>query len=702
VIDQETGVAISNGGYVNEGYEIRPIKGLPFPETVRAATFDIQDPLQPILVGGAPSLPSDSQIFSDYVEYATLSGAEILGNASEEDSARLEELGGPPDLPLAIDSIRIRPVVELEDGVERKRLYVANGSGGVARLNLDEQNGLQHLSSVLSEEESLHVGDVLKLGHALYAARGPGPGGDIPREPCKRTSGKPISSGSIEQINYLDPEDPVYLGKMPEMFGGNVILNKDEWGYSAGKRNGWNWNTGGLCMLFRSNTADRSKDSETGTVTAVNLFDPLLTRQFSFNGNVLDLAVYGDYLIAALGSGGVDIVHMERPDEMRTNFKIEYPLQSNRGRAVRLKLFGNLLFVSAANGSVIVLDIAEPLAPYVISAGNKEMVETADVYKERLVTGAGTLGLRLLQLPEAFVASSSIAEGGLIAENEFLRLTFNEEITELSLQQPDAVTVTKLDSGETVPVTVTAVDPLEGHSSQFDLSFERQDGVRYQVQVNDARNLRGQGLWRRFVQRLKAAESGALRPQIAEVEYGAFHRGSNQAQIIRGSGFRNDPALKLFVDQYEVTPEWIDENTLRIPAGALEQLPLESGQHHLRVVDSSLTASMPGAIFLGDDPENTSFKLSQESGNVKGGTRMRVTASDDVFLPGAKVIMRSRRGDEIRTIEVSPGIYVSDMKDDVSTVTEFRFRLPGVPVPDLYDVYIETGGQELFIGNFSI
>ena len=58
-------------------------------------------------------------------------------------------------------------------------------------------------------------------------------------------------------------------------------------------------------------------------------------------------------------------------------------------------------------------------------------------------------------------------------------------------------------------------------------------------------------------------------------------------------------------------------------------------------------------------------------------------------------------GFEIRTEKAAVGTYVTNLKDDVNDLSTFKFQLPGVPLPDLYDVFLEMGDKEVFIGKFS-
>ena len=117
------------------------------------------------------------------------------------------------------------------------------------------------------------------------------------------------------------------------------------------------------------------------------------------------------------------------------------------------------------------VDIADPMAPYVLSAGNPETMEAVDVYKHRLIAVSGDRGISTFELPGAFVEQPSVDEGGYIADNETYQVTFNEFVTAEFLQQQGAVTVTRLDTGEPVSVDVEAVDPVEGTSNRFAIEF---------------------------------------------------------------------------------------------------------------------------------------------------------------------------------------------------------------------------------------
>jgi hypothetical protein len=411
-VDRQTGIALTNGGYFYEGPTFQTFEGQQVPDNMRAAAFDIQNPTQPFLVGGVSALPSGDEgreLIRRWLEYEGLKekqflhdlDSDLFGGLAPEEEARLEELAGT-HLATAVDAVRVLPVEELEEGVLRKRLYVAGGNGGLARLNLDELNGLQFLSQVLDANSTEHVGDVAKLGYAAFAAQAHEVAAWPPEsfEPCTGKPGDEEAFGTVEEINYFTPDDPVYTGTLEDEFGnpvqgGNAVMIQGDWLYAGGQRFGYGWIP---CPNSRELSGFKPKDTQDDTVRGIHLYDRVLTREYAFDNNVQDLVAYGEYLIVALGGGGIEILHRERP-EIRTSFELTSQLQPNFGRAVRLRRMANLLFISAAGGGVIVADIADPLAPRVVSAGNSEAMEAVDVYKDRLITVAADSGLTVLEIP---------------------------------------------------------------------------------------------------------------------------------------------------------------------------------------------------------------------------------------------------------------------------------------------------------------
>jgi len=728
-VDPRTGIAVTNGGYFYQGHSDRLCQETLWPDNYRAAAFDVQAS-QPLLVGGAAAFPdcaAEDGLIRRYLEYVDLRAKQSWGELPVAEQARLEALEGV-ELARALDSIQVLPVQERDaDGGSHRRLYVAGGSGGVARLNLDDANGMQLLSQVLDDSTWSHVVAIAKAGHTVFAARAHIDLAELPvaiPPPCQRFLTKPVSRRTVERISYLVPEDPVYMGEMTDgdanaIMGGNVLRLDGDWLFAAGQRQASYWNPSEPCGFIRLLSASAPADDGSDAVRAVNIYDRARHREYQLDANVQDLVTYGDYLIAAVGGHGLQILHREL-NTLVAEINLDQDLQANPGRAVKLQRMANLLLVSAAQGGIIAVDLTDPRQPAILSAGNMEAVEGVDVFKDRLVAVAADAGIATFELPGALVQQTGVAQGGYLAADEDYTVAFNEQV-ELAA---DDITVTNLDTGEPVTPRVITLkaraqldgsgqdlkDPASGPSDRFAVRFDRIPQAAYEIRILAARNQRGGGLWLPFAGRVKAASDEARRPVIRTVDGGGMLGPSYQDVIIHGSGFSNSDTLRVYIDHYELTPRWVDEQTLILkgtadpdnPAGSsIDGLPLTAGEHHLRVVDRELWAGFPGAIVIAEDPQQVQFQLSPESAGIHGNRYVTIRANRPAILPGARVIMRSRAGAEIRTTHNPEGDTLVDLKDDVRDLQTLRFWLPPVDQADIYTVALAMGGREVDIGHFS-
>ncbi|VAW50557.1 Alkaline phosphatase, partial [hydrothermal vent metagenome] len=486
--------------------------------------------------------------------------------------------------------------------------------------------------------------------------------------------------------------------------GATTIMHDNQWLYASGSRKAFAWNPSAPCNFFtpldtaaRPETSSAPSNEIVNTITAVNLFDSVVTRNYSFTSHVLDHVAYGDYLIVALGGSGLEIFHKER-SETRTQFSFA-KLMTTTGDSVRLKRMGSTLFVSAADGGVVVLDIQDPMNPYVLSAGNDEHIDAIDVYKDRLVAATGKPSISLLQLPQSLVVESSIDENGIIALGESVEIRFNENMSIASLQESGAITITRFDDTSTnIAFTVLPVDEIDASANRFAIDFTREQNVRYKLNINRAQNLRSTGLWAPYTLTVTAAPDSATRPVISNVANGLYHRGSAENIIITGQRF--SATAKVFVDQFEIAATYVSTTELQIPAGALDLLPLITGSHHLRVLDGNMQATAMGSIVITSDLTDVVFTISPDAGGVKGGLNITIDSSADAILPASKIVLRSRaNGDEIRSGDDANGVI--DLEDDVVTLKQFKFQLPGVVFPGIYDVYLSMVDGEAYIGEFS-
>ncbi|MCW9016563.1 MAG: IPT/TIG domain-containing protein, partial [Kangiellaceae bacterium] len=258
-VDQEAGTAITSGGYFKDGYTVQLFQNLLFPETTRAATFDIQDPYNTLLVGGESTLPSGDDAereLGDFVLLMNLTAKQELYKTDKgppltaEEEEILDTLQNVSSN-FGLDSITIQPFTEDNNGVENKRLLVASGNGGIATLNLDEQNGLNYIGNVF--EGSGQALNGLIFGNSIFANIAQ-PNAVKLKDACAHTSVVGDKS-KLYSASSIFSDDPV---EMPteQLEGAYSLYRSGDWLYSGGIYTNHQWVPDGTCMLFNQFTAD--------------------------------------------------------------------------------------------------------------------------------------------------------------------------------------------------------------------------------------------------------------------------------------------------------------------------------------------------------------------------------------------------------------------------------------------------------------
>ncbi|KPA12609.1 Cell surface receptor IPT/TIG domain protein, partial [Candidatus Magnetomorum sp. HK-1] len=704
-VDSKSGIAMTNGGYFSDNHELQQFSEYTLPDGIRAAVFSVQQPDTPIMVGGSTILPGDEdgrKIIQKYFTYQNLLARFMFSNdpyraLSASEIEQYHDLQGTY-LATAYDSISILPQQNHRTG--HKRLYVASGTGGISCLNTDDQNGLQLISQLFDKESNQLVTEISQKGSLVFASRISASDFDMPPEECASKQSKDFAAGTIETISFQDPEDPVYLDKL-NLHGSNAIVYDGQWIYAGGSTSYLIWNTiGNECGFFRDFSGSPPPNTNESTVERLHVFDQSLWQSYSFSGNVKDLLIYGDYLIAALGNHGVQIVQKERPD-LRQSIQLSEGIQVNSGDIERLKRYANLLFMAAQDGGIIVANIADPMNPVIISAGNTEPIDDLDIYKDRLICVSSTNGVSYFELPGSLVLQTSVDENHYIADNEGYTVTFNEPVSIESLKQEGAVRIMSMDTQTSVPFTIHPVKESEDNTQQFVVNFQRTPGLSYEIQILEARNIRNSGLWTPFTAHVRAATASAIRPEIHFISGGIRHLNDSSDMIITGQSFRSHPHVKVWIDQYDIPYQYISDHELAIDQESLKILPIEAGVHHLGVSDNEFFVDSPDPLIFGASPENMTFILSSASGSVNGGKKISIVASEPVILPGTKVVMTSLSGIELRTELISDSVYVNNLFDDVIDLYTFQFQLPVVVKPEVYQISLLMNGTSILVGHFS-
>ncbi|MEY8252049.1 MAG: IPT/TIG domain-containing protein, partial [Colwellia sp.] len=386
-VDQETGVAITTAGYFQEtfphdesGLHHKQFMGRAFPDALRAATFDVQAEEHILQVGGLATVPVGEEGQTQIGRYLlkqklnTIQVAQAIGDSeglTEEQKDQYKKVQYDYVVTNA-DSLNIQAVQEYDanENIWRKRLYVASGTGGVAKLNLDDQNSLQLINEIQPYVNHLTVTDVEVSGHLLAASRtlvSPGGKGD-----CSARS-HVESYGSLLMASYIDNYDPVEMAPL-DIQAGLSVYSHNGWLYSGGLGGGHAYLIGEGCLQWRESVAmpapDQTKGNTEFTLQAVNLLEPVLSRSFTLPANIRDVVQYKEHLFVALGSEGVAIVDLN--SEQGHQIKFDKNLMANAASIEKIKIVGHTLFLAGKSGSLVVMDVNNINQPKIISAGNTE------------------------------------------------------------------------------------------------------------------------------------------------------------------------------------------------------------------------------------------------------------------------------------------------------------------------------------------
>ncbi|MEE4251391.1 MAG: IPT/TIG domain-containing protein, partial [Alcanivoracaceae bacterium] len=704
IVESDHGVALMTGGYYPYmDMPMTAIGGVPVPEGIYAATFDVQQRERLELAGGVSSIPGTGPLYQRLARWITnLLTAESDACALDlpscvprtPEQVALHERTGGLDIPTLPDALRLQMVQREEDGVQRRRLFVAAGNKGVVQLNGDELNGLQ----LISEQYpgfGRSVAAIQVNGHAVYASVF-SPSAKEPRyDQCVGFGSGEEDADALPIMLYGHQEaaDPVHFGSMEGVISGYRMMQQGRWllsGGGSGPGRGRNPACPATVEIPSLGTGVTGN-----AVQLLDVLDPLVTRSFSTVDAPADMLIYGDYLLVAAGHW-IQVRHLV-VDELSALVDLtEY--QEQTGNIRGLRRYGNLLLASLEHG-VIALDITDPLSPKVISAGNIEGAHQVDVFRDRLIVASGEAGVRTLELPGAFVAHSSVDEGQLVAVGTPVELAFNEAMSTASLTASGAVTVTQEGSDEPLAVSVEPLDQADA-GQRFRISFSQMADTQYTLSINEASNLRSGKLLLPYVVNLVTATEGASQPLVHRVENGLRHRGDDTPVVIHGEHFSATAEVR--INDLPVPFVRVSAEQLDIPPGAVEMLPLKAGMHHIQVIDQGLAEYAFGSLVLAEAVSGNVFSMSPDSADIAGGNLVRIRASQEVLLPGTRVVLRSRTtGDQLETLLTPDGIHIVNLHDDVEDMRSFTFWLPGVVTPDRYAVYLNIRGREVFVGDFS-
>ncbi|PMG39257.1 IPT/TIG domain-containing protein [Shewanella sp. 10N.286.52.B9] len=604
----------------------------------------------------------------------------------------------------SLDSVdmTLTQLASVDNEHKRSIALLATGTGGIMTLNADELNGLTPLNREFVNDRgglkltsTVTAKDLSVFSTSFDGEAAEGNIGDCSFLPTDQLHSQLLS---LNMANLLDPV-VMPIGEHTQAGTQSLYLSNEGYLYHGGSRKSSNWKPTKECPFLDVFTiGESSVDSSeemTSTLFIDSLFDPLLNREMTLKGNIFDIKEYGDHLVLAMGKLGVAIVHPET-DKVLKWLSIDEQVQSATGGAVSLEVLGSTLIVSQDTGGLLIYDLSQFNSPKLLSAGTKGEIKDLGVFKDRLIVARAESGVASLQLPGAVVTSSSVEQNGVLAANTELTIEFNEFVDIDSIQTAQAIVLTDLTANKDVAIDIESTNTQNSASDSFKINFSPLNGHQYELNVLQAKTVRGAALFAPFHREFSV--SAMTQPKIIWVENGLYRRGNDQQIIVHGESFA--PTATLSVGAFSV-PMTIEEERITFNSSSLNLLPLSAGQYPIKIEQDGLFDWYMGAIVIADDLEGAAIVIDRDSGPLDGGYRINISAQKSVFLPGTKIVLHTQDGSEIRTEIADEGNFLVNLEDDVEMMNKFSFIMPMSLTSQILDVFLVNGLEKINVGQFS-
>ncbi len=360
-------------------------------------------------------------------------------------------------------------------------------------------------------------------------------------------------------------------------------------------------------------------------------------------------------------------------------------LANQPGKPVRMRADGQLLFVSAEEGGVVILDASDPTDPQVLSAGNEEVALDQLPMDNRLMVASGE-GITALSLPFLYVSSTDLpADGALAGGAQFITLEFNRPLTVNDEVNPWGN-----------PGTVTFDPPLadgasllvgQGDARHLVVQAELDANTVYTMTVSGFTGEADHGQIRPFVAHLRTAALDVPVPHVTGISPWRLVREAGATFTVEGDNLGQDTAVRL--GNLECSVLGVIDGNLHValpagaPAGAAD-LTVSNGP-----AGQTLSDRLPDGLVVLDPATNASVvQVTPDHGAPAGGTRVTLHAESSLFAPGVEVLLDGVAGEHVDVV-------------DLHTV---KFTTPHAPngEPAIVDVQIrQPGGLAVAIGQFS-
>ncbi|HEX8440228.1 Ig-like domain-containing protein, partial [Archangium sp.] len=666
--------AAESGNKIADRPYIGPITGGgTYWDSLRVASYDVTQVANPRAAGTTPVSPPGGMV--DRLNAVLL---------------RYLPVGTPvPDVEIAPDSLDV--------ATQGSRLLVANGASGLTIIDTSVPQSLQVLGRAQfgafgSPEYATRLLPTPTGSWVLFNGMQPNPPPNPP--PCETTQLAMGSGGKVRLLDTRDPTDPILvaeLGDSAEPYG--VALHGGRLYVASGGHEGTFYcpspplppppeysvsggGTGGQRTTYHGKTGQTPSGSLRIFTSTRAGATPAGVLNYPYN--LTDVVVVRDTAIVAAAEAGllfVDVSDPANPKEL-TALRIPFDasLSNTPGEPQRLRLFGDMLFVAANNGGVVLLDVSNPRAPKLVSGGNIEPAMDVLVRGDQLLL-AGKNRLIELVLPFTFVMGVEPARESRIApENVALVVRFNRPINPASVTSSSVRVVGPNGAVGGLTFTVTNDHTKRAYTlSVTAASLAPQ--TSYELQVDESVTDQHSGsLLLPFRSGFSTGAAGSQVPHIATVSPRSVSTQGGQTLTLTGTGFTGTAKVRIGnteVTQLSVNSEGT-ELTLETPAAA------SAGPADIEVVNAGgPSRGLVAGVYYLDDLTTTGVTISPDHGPVAGGNTVSLKLPVAALAPGTQVHIGSH---------VATGVDIVDL----STV---KFVAPRVSGAGLMEVKLVRPGQ---------
>ncbi|GEL71664.1 hypothetical protein MVI01_34480 [Myxococcus virescens] len=381
--------------------------------------------------------------------------------------------------------------------------------------------------------------------------------------------------------------------------------------------------------------------------------DAQVVGSIALDGNLTDVVVHDGVAIVASAEYGLTFVDVTVPEALKVIKRINFDshLSNNPGQPQRLRLVGDVLFVSASEGGVVLVDVSKREDPVLLSGGNSEFALDVLPVGDRLML-AGKSRLTELETPFMLVTGYSPARGATVPPSvPQLVVQMNRPIA-ASRVTSDSVRLLGPD-GVSIPLDLAIRD----NPGQLDYAIVATLGAalapesEYRLEVDTTvTDQRGGALLVPLRTHFRTGKANARQPifaAVSAVSPTTVSTSGGQEVVVRGSGLAGVSTVKLSSNlQASITSR--SETELRFTLPALNAGPID-----LWVIDEGLPQAYLPAGLLALEPFAGPAAISPDHGPVEGKTRVRVSMPVRAVAPGTTVRVGNELAVDVDVLNLS-------------------------------------------------